>query len=87
MNVTGSALELRQRCPDSRADPMPFIVSQAAGRKGMTRYYFSLVENTYVVRQSRSKDGAEYFTPEGEWIDYPHLWDGTMNGRPIASVR
>ena len=32
----------------------------------MVRYYYSLVENTYVVRQSRSKDGAEYLTPEGE---------------------
>lgn len=51
----------------------------------MTRYYYSLVESTYVVRQSRSKHGAEYLTPEGEWIDYPDLWDVITNGRPIAS--
>ena len=51
----------------------------------MVRYYYSLVENTYVVRQSRSKDGAEYLTPEGEWVDYRDLWDVTMNGRSVAS--
>ena len=52
----------------------------------MARYYYSLVENTYVVRQSRSKHGAEYLTPEGEWIDYPnYMWDVIMNGREVAS--
>ncbi len=51
----------------------------------MTRYYYSLVEGTYVVRQSRSKHGTEHLTPEGEWIDYPDLWDVITNGRPIAS--
>ena len=51
----------------------------------MTRYFYSLVEGTYVVRQSRSKHGAEYLTPEGEWIDYPDLWDVITNGRPIAT--
>jgi hypothetical protein len=51
----------------------------------MTRYYYSLVEGTYVVRQSRSKHGAENLTPEGEWIDYPDLWDVITNGRPIES--
>ncbi len=51
----------------------------------MARYYYSLVEGTYVVRQSRSKGGAECMTPEGEWVDFPDLWDVTMNGRPIAS--
>ncbi len=51
----------------------------------MARYFYTLVENTYVVRQSLSKDGAEQLTPEGEWIDYPDLRDVTMNGRPIAS--
>jgi hypothetical protein len=44
-----------------------------------------LVEGTYVVRQSRSKHGAENLTPEGEWIDYPDLRDVITNGRPIAS--
>ena len=51
----------------------------------MARYYYTMVEGTYVVRQSLSKDGAERLTPEGEWIDYPDLWDVIMNGRPIAS--
>jgi tetratricopeptide (TPR) repeat protein len=51
----------------------------------MTRYYYSLVEGTYVVRQSRSKHGAEYLTPEGEWIEYSDLWDVITNGRPIAN--
>ncbi len=51
----------------------------------MTRYYYSLVEGTYVVRQSRSKHGAENLTPEGEWIDYPDLRDVITNGRPIES--
>jgi tetratricopeptide (TPR) repeat protein len=51
----------------------------------MARYFYTLVENTHVVRQSLSKDGAERLTPEGEWIDYPSLWDVTMNGRSIAS--
>ena len=52
----------------------------------MTRYYYTLVESTYVVRQSRSKHGAERLTPEGEWINYPnYMWDVIMNGRPIAS--
>jgi tetratricopeptide (TPR) repeat protein len=51
----------------------------------MARYFYSLVENTYVVRQSRTDGGAEYLTPEGEWIDYSDLWDVIMNGRPIAS--
>jgi tetratricopeptide (TPR) repeat protein len=44
-----------------------------------------LVESTYVVRQSRSKHCAEQLTPEGEWIDYPDLWDVITNGRPIDS--
>ena len=47
----------------------------------MARYTYCLVENTYVVRQSRSKDGAEYLTPEGAWIDYPDLYDVMMNDR------
>ncbi len=47
----------------------------------MARYTYCLVENTYVVRQSRSKDGAEYLTPEGAWIAYPDLYDVMMNGR------
>ena len=51
----------------------------------MTRDYYYLVENTYVVRQSRSKHGAESLTPEGEWIDYQDLWDVITNGRPIES--
>lgn len=51
----------------------------------MIRYYNSLVEGTYVVRQSRPKHRAENLTPEGEWIDYPDLWDVITNGRPIES--
>jgi tetratricopeptide (TPR) repeat protein len=48
-------------------------------------YYYCLVEGTYVVRQSRSNAGAEYLTPEGEWLEYPDLWDVATNGRPIES--
>ncbi len=51
----------------------------------MERYYYTLMEGTYVVRQSHSKDVAEYLTPEGEWIDYPDPCDGVTNGRSIAS--
>jgi hypothetical protein len=40
-----------------------------SGAKLMTRYYHALVENTYVVRQSRFKQGTECLTPEGGWID------------------
>jgi len=53
----------------------------------MTRYYYILVEGTYVVRQSRSKHGAEYLTPEGEWIEYSDLWDIITNGRPLANEK
>lgn len=50
----------------------------------MAGYHYCLVENTYVVRQRRGRDGAEYLTPEGDWLDYLDLWDVTMNGRPLA---
>lgn len=51
----------------------------------MACYFYTLVENTFVARRSRTDGGAERLTPKGEWIDYLDLRDVTTNGRHIAS--
>ena len=47
------------------------------------RYYYSLVENTYVAR--RTSNSCERLTHEGEWVRHKDIWDVITNGRPLKN--
>ena len=47
------------------------------------RYYYSLVENTYVTRQTSNT--CERLTPEGKWVAHSDLWDVATNGRSVKN--
>ena len=47
------------------------------------RYFYSLVDNTYVTRQALNK--TERLTAEGVWVEHNDLWDVMHNGRSLAN--
>ena len=48
----------------------------------MSRYHYSLVEGTYLVRWNDK--GGEFVKPDGTWHAYPVQWDIETNGRYIG---